>query len=166
MPTSASNSVLTKPHWSQIVPCLAATLWIAGSGVLSVHADRATLDPTRTQVALPLATPPTIDGTIDAAEWEGAGGFSGDWWRVRPEPLALDGISAGVMGFGPVPQDIDDLSFNIYAGYDDTYLYIAVRVRDDQPFTDSAEAGSRNGTTGDDDSVEVFVDGANANDPT
>src|SRR5882724_3901843 len=161
MPTSASNSVLTKPRWTQIVPCLVATLWIAGSGVFSLHADRATLDPTRTQTALPLATPPTIDGVIDTAdtsEWAGAGGFRGNYWSVHPDANASDGITAGVMGFGPVPQDIDDLSFNIYAGYDDTYLYIAVRVRDDQLFTDSAAAGSRNESTMDDDSVEVFVD--------
>ena len=31
-------------------------------------ADRATFDPTKTQVAYPLSTPPVIDGTIDNAE--------------------------------------------------------------------------------------------------
>jgi len=164
MQPSSSNSGLTRPRWTQIVPCLVATLWIAGSGVLSVHADRATFDPTRTQTAFPLATPPTIDGVIDPAEWARAGGSQQNYWSVHPDANALDGITAGVMGYGPLPQDIDDLSFNIYAGYDDNYLYIGVRVRDDQIFTDSAEAGSRNGTTWEDDSVEVFVDGNNAND--
>src|SRR5258706_6166124 len=133
-----SISVLTKPRWTRVVPFLVATLWIAGSDVLLVHADRATLDPTRTQTAFRLPTPPTIDGVIDTAEWERAGGFQGDYWSVHPDANALDGITAGVLAFGPLPQDPDDLSFNIYAGYDDTYLYIAVRVRDDQPFTDSA----------------------------
>ena len=101
---------------------------------------------------------------IDAAEWGGAGGFQGNYWSVHPDANALDGITAGVLGLGPLPEDADDLSFFIYAGYDSTNLYIAVRVRDDQIFTDSAEAGSRNGNTWQDDSVEVFVDGANAND--
>ena len=165
MQPSSSNPGLTKPRWTQIVPCLAMTLWIAGSGVLSVHADRATLDPTRTQTAFPLAAPPTIDGVIDTAEWGQAGGFQGNYWSVQPDANALDGIRAGVLGFGPLPEDIDDLSFTIFAGYDTNYLYIGVRVRDDQPFTDSAEAGSTNGNTWEDDSVEVFVDGNNANDP-
>ena len=164
MQTLPANLHLTQPRWSRLVGCLLATLWIAGSGVLSVHADRATFDPTRTQTAFPLATPPIIDGVIDATEWGGAGGFQGNYWSVHPDANALDGITAGVLGFGPLPQDVDDLSFNIYAGYDDTYLYIGVRVRDDQLFTDSAEAGSSNGNTWEDDSVEVFVDGNNAND--
>src|SRR5262245_7451278 len=164
MQLSPSNSYLTKSRWSQLVFCLVATLWMVGSGVLSVHADRATLDPTRTQTAFRLAAPPTIDGVIDAAEWGKAGGFQGNYWSVHPDAKALDGITAGVLGFGPLPQDIDDLSFTIYAGFDDTYLYIGLRVRDDQLFTDTAAAGSRNGNTWEDDSVEVFVDGNNAND--
>jgi len=164
MQPSSLNPGLTRPRWTQIVPCLLATLSIAGSVVLSVHADRATLDPTRTQTAFPLATPPTIDGVIDTAEWGQAGGFQGNYWSVHPDAKALDGITAGVLGFGPLPADLDDLSFTIYAGYDATNLYIAVRVRDDQPFTDTAAAGSRNETTWEDDSVEVFVDGNNAND--
>lgn len=165
MQTSPSSSRLSRYRWPQILLCISLILWIAGGGVRSVRAGRATLDPTRTQTALPLATPPTIDGIIDSTEWESAGGFSGNWWFVRPEPMAADGIAAGVLGFGPVPEDIDDLSFNVFAGYDSANLYLAVRVRDDQPVTDSAEAGSKNGNTWQDDSVEVFVDGANANDP-
>src|SRR6185436_5503951 len=129
MKTSRSNLNVNKRRWSQIVPGLLAIFWMAGSGVLSVQADRATFDPTRTQVALPLPVPPTIDGVIDAAEWERAGGFRGNYWFVRPDTNAVDGISGGVLGFGPVPDDADDLSFIIYAGYDDQNLYIAVRVR-------------------------------------
>lgn len=164
MQPSPANLHLTKPCGSQLVPALVAILWIVGSGVLSLHADRATFDPTRTQTAFPLETPPTIDGVIDAAEWGKAGGFQGNYWSVHPDAKALDGITAGVLGLGPLPQDADDLSFTIYAGYDSTNLYIAVRVRDDQIFTDSAEPGSANGNTWEDDSVEVFVDGANSND--
>src|SRR5205809_854609 len=150
MKTSQSNSLVTARRWSQIVPGLFAIFWIAGSGVLPVRADRATFDPTRTQTAFPLTTPPTIDGVIDAAEWGRAGGYQGNYWSVHPDAKALDGITAGVLGLGPLPADIDDLSFNIYAGYDANYLYIAVRVRDDQLFTDSAETGSRHGNTWED----------------
>jgi hypothetical protein len=165
MQTLSSKLPVGRALCSRLLGYLLATLWIVGNGVLSVHADRATVDPTRTQTAFPLDTPPTIDGVIDtAAEWARAGG-GGGYWLVQPVATALDGIAAGVLGFGPLPEDPDDLSFNIYAGYDTNYLYIAVRVRDDQPFTDSAEAGSANGNTWQDDSVEVFVDGANANDP-
>ena len=63
-----------------------------------------------------------------------------------------------------LPADNSDLSFQIRARYDANNLYIAVQVIDSSIMTDSAEAGSRNGNTWMDDSVEVFVDGANAND--
>lgn len=162
MQASPANFHLAKPRWSQLVPSLVAILVV--SGALSVQADRTTIDPTRTQTAFPLAAPPVIDGVIDDSEWGQAGGFQGNYWSVHPDAKALDGITAGVLGLGPLPEDVDDLSFTIYAGYDATDLYIAVRVRDDQPFNDSAEAGTANGNTWEDDSVEVFVDGANAND--
>src|SRR5262245_22736129 len=107
MKTSHSNFHLTTRQWSQIVPSLVAIFWITGSGILPVLADRATFDPTRTQTAFPLATPPTIDGVIDSAEWGRAGGFQGNYWSVHPDAKALDGITAGVLGLGPLPQDID-----------------------------------------------------------
>src|SRR5262245_18263510 len=103
MQTSSSSLPLTNRHWPQIAPYILAIFWIAGSGLHSVLADRAALDPTRTHQALPLTTPPTIDGKIDTGESDRAGG--GAWWAVRPEPLAAVGISAGVMGLGPVPED-------------------------------------------------------------
>src|SRR5262245_8275487 len=121
MQNVSSNLRLAKQHWSQIVGYLLA-LGIAGSGVLSVRADRATFDPTRTQTAFPLATPPVIDGMIDAAEWGSAGG-GGNYWSVHPDANALDGLTAGVLSLGPLPEDPDDLSFNIYAGFDANYLY-------------------------------------------
>ena len=159
------HSVGTR-RWSQLACGLSAFCLSALSTVLT-HGDRATLDPTRTQVAFPLATPPTIDGIIDTAEWEKAGGFYGDYWAVNPDPNSVvpDGILGGIIGFGAAPTDRDDLSFAIYAGYDHQYLYVAVRVRDSVINTDSAAAGSKNGTTADDDSVELYIDGENANDP-
>ena len=152
-------------RWSQIVPGLFAILCIAGSGLLPVRADRATFDPTRTQVARRLPAPPTIDGVVNPAEWERAGG-NNDYWQVTPDTSSWvpDGIRGGVVGdVTLVPDNADDLSFRILAGYDDNYLYVAVRVTDNVISTDSAAAGSVNGNTWLDDSVEVFVDGANTN---
>lgn len=54
-------------------------------------------------------------------------------------------------------------SLKIYVGYDENYLYVAVRVIDDEIFNDTAEAGSQNQQTWLDDSVEIFVDGDNSN---
>jgi hypothetical protein len=126
-------------------------------------ADRATYDPTKTQMALPLETPPTIDGVIDTAvEWRWAQGV-GPSWVVRPDAALDDGIRGGAVANGSVSESNEDLSFDIYAGYDADNLYIAVRVRDSVLVNDSAEADSVNGSTWLDDSVEVFVDGDNSN---
>ena len=138
----------------------------------SVFCDRATLDQTKTQMALRLPAPPTIDGKIDipgGESWVRAGGSIGSngqsYWHVRGDSRWEDGIRGGSTGDGSVnpPADANDLRFDIWAGYDDKYLYVAVRVRDDTLTADSAEADSKNGNTWMDDSVEVFVDGDNSN---
>jgi len=133
-------------------------------------ADRATFDPTKTQIALFMETPPTIDGILDqTTEWQRAGGATsggGNFWLVTPDPNLDDGIRGGTMvDDGPVPLSAADLNFNIYAGYDSENLYIGLRVRDDSWQEDSAASGSANGNTIDDDGVEVFVDGDNSNFP-
>ena len=130
------------------------------SSAAAAYADRATLDDTKTQIALRLDSPPVIDGVIEAAEWARA-----STWRITVDPNASDGIRGGAIGDGAAnpPVDNNDLSFQVYVGYDDDNLYIAVRVTDDVIQTDSAEAGSANGTTWMDDSVEVFIDGDNSN---
>src|SRR5437870_4115123 len=110
MKTSQANSLVTARRWSEIVPGFFAILWIAGSGVLPVHADRTTLDPTRTQVALRLPVPPIIDGVINRAEWEQAGG-NNDYWQVTPDTSSWvsDGIRGGVVGdVSTLPDDADD----------------------------------------------------------
>src|SRR4030095_16627490 len=115
MKTSQSNSLVTTRRWSQIVPGLFAILWIAGSSVLPVRADRATFDPTRTQVARRLPAPPTIDGVVNPAEWERAGG-NNDYWQVTPDTSSWvpDGIRGGVVGDVTLgPDNADDLSFKI-----------------------------------------------------
>ena len=133
-----------------------------------VVADRATFDETKTQMATPLDTPPTIDGFIDADEWTqafGSTGTSSFWWVSVNEDLE-DLIQGGSTGdVTNAPFDNEDLSFEVWAGYDSDNLYVAVRVVDDVPYDDSADPESANGSTWLDDSVEVFVDGDNSNFP-
>ncbi len=138
--------------------------------VIPTIADRATYDPTKTQIALPMETPPTIDGVIDpAVEWQLAGGANsggGNFWIITPNPLLADGIRGGQMvGDDPVPINAEDLSFNVYVGFDSANLYIGVRVKDDLLSEDSTTFGSANEDTWDDDSVEVYLDGDNSNFP-
>src|SRR4249920_3830473 len=125
--------------------------WLVLSTILA-HSDRATFDDTKTQLATPLPAPPVIDGVIDAAEWKGAI----PWNPITVDPAAADGILFGTIGDGAVnpPVDDNDLSFQVWVGYDSDNLYIAVRVKDDVIQVDSAEAGSANGNTWMDDSVE------------
>lgn len=136
---------------------------LALSGVVAC-ADRATPDKTKTQMALPLSKPPVIDGKIESAEWGLAGGSAGNFWVVRPDANLEDGVRGGSLGdTGNPPVSNEDLSYNVFVGYDADNLYVAVRVRDDVLMDDSAAASSQNGTTWLDDSVEVFVDGDNSN---
>lgn len=134
-------------------------------GVCSSLGDRATFDQTKTQIALPLDTPPTIDGVINTEEWNRASGASGNSWLITPNANLEDGILGGALGdnTGSVPSSAADLSFYIYAGYDSANLYIAVHVTDDIIMTDDAAADSANGNTWMDDAVEVFLDGDNSN---
>ena len=52
---------------------------------------------------------------------------------VTVDPNAADGIRGGSTGDGAVnpPVDNNDLSFEVFVGYDSDNLYIAVRVKDD-----------------------------------
>ncbi len=124
-----------------------------------------TFDPTKTQMALPLAEPPTIDGVIDADEsWALAGGAAQNFWKVSYDEALEDLFRGGVPGdSAELPFDANDLQYNIYAGVDDENLYVAVQVTDDFVESDTVEAGSENGQTWNDDSVEIFIDGDNSN---
>ena len=124
------------------------------------------LDPTKTQVALRLPEAPTIDGIIDADEsWGFAGGAAQNFWRVAYDEGLEDLFRGGIPGNdnSTLPFDDTDLQYNIYAGVDDENLYVAVQITDDFIETDTAEAGSENGQTWQDDSVEIFIDGDNSN---
>jgi hypothetical protein len=139
-------------------------LILLGLGALPSLGDRSTYDTTKTQMALPLETAPTIDGIIETVEWERAGGAAGNFWIVQPNLDLEDGVRGGTAGdVANAPADSTDLSFFIYAGFDANNLYLAIRVTDSVIITDSAEAESANGNTWMDDSVEVFIDGDNSN---
>ena len=131
-----------------------------------VVGDGPALDDTKTQVALRLPEPPTIDGILDPDEsWSWAGGAAGNHWRISYDENLEDLFRGGGPVDGPseLPFDANDLQYNIYAGVDDENLYIAIEITDDWIETDSAEAGSENGQTWLDDSVEIFIDGDNSN---
>jgi cellulose/xylan binding protein with CBM9 domain len=142
-------------------------------------ADRTTYDETKTQMAFELPQAPVIDGVIEPEEWMWAGGSYGDgtnsYWAIQFDENIdkLHEFKAGldddytrgahIDNAGQGPLYTEDFGAMIYAGYDDAYLYVAVRVVDDILYDDSAEAGSANGSTWEDDSIEVFVDGDNSN---
>ena len=136
-----------------------------------VRADTSTLDETKTRVALPLPEPPIIDGFIDLSgeeSWIWAGGAANRNWRVQYDDTLDDLYRGGEHNEGRMVDLWDDNDFpgyDIYVGYDADNLYVAVRVRDDVLYDDSAEADSEDGRTWWDDSVEVFVDGDNSNFP-
>ncbi len=137
----------------------------------TAFADRSTFDDTKTRVAMPLPEPPTIDGYIDidgGESWVYAGGTQPDgqpYWTMRFDENAEDFVMGANVATGDGPLFDEDFGADIWVGYDNENLYVAVRVIDDVLFDDSAEAGSQNGETWHDDSVEVFVDGDNSNYP-
>ncbi len=145
------------------------SLLVAGVAV----ADRSTYDETKTQIALPLDPPPTIDGFVDLEfeeSWIMAGGANSrsaysSYWAIEFNEEEEDFTRGGDVTTGEGPLFAEDIRIGIYAGYDDENLYIAVRVTDDILMDDSAEPESENGSTWHDDSVEVFVDGDNSNYP-
>jgi hypothetical protein len=131
-------------------------------------ADRQTFDETKTRIALPLPTAPVIDGVIDLANesWNyaaGSGAGGGSYWTMRFDDTQEDFVSGAHLETGIGPIDGTDFGADIYVGYDNENLYVAVRKIDDLLNDDTAAAGSKDGSTWQDDSVEVFVDGDNSN---
>ena len=145
---------------------LLAGVAILGCSAMGLMADTSTPDPTKTRTALRLQEPPTIDGIIDANEsWQWAGGAANNNWRVRVNDNLEDFIRGAEVASGAdnPPFDDQDISFDIFAGFDDENLYVAVRVFDNGFGEDSVAPGSEDGQTWLDDSVEVFIDGNNSN---
>ena len=124
---------------------------LAGASPQPVLADRIQPDNTKTQFATLLPAPPVIDGVINTDEWAGANGATGNW-KLSYDANQTNALRGGVLIFGPDLVDANDLGAQIYAGYDATNLYVAVRVTDSAIF--------------DDDGVELYIDPLNANAPT
>jgi hypothetical protein len=131
-------------HW----PFLLGALAVASPN--PVLADRVQPDNTKTQFATPLPAPPVIDGVINTDEWSSANGATGNW-KISYDASQTNNLRGGVLIYGPAIVDANDLGCQIYAGYDATNLYVAVRVTDSALF--------------DDDGVELYIDPLNANDP-
>ena len=85
--------------------------------------------------------PLLIDGAIGESEWE---------FAVKTEVTP----KTGCWDFGET-----EVSYIFYVMYDEDFLYVAARLTDDDIQTDSAAEGSFEGSTWQDDSVEMFVDG-------
>ncbi len=150
---------------TKILCTITALMMVTGMA----YGDRQTLDPTLTNVALPLPEAPTIDGSIETEVWQYAGGSqagggSSDW-SIEFNEFAIDFVVGGQNPNTSTggPLSADDINIEIFAGYTEEALYVAVRVQDDLLFSDTAEAESQNQNTWQDDSVEVFVDGDNSN---
>ena len=124
------------------------------------------LDPTKTQMALPLPQAPIIDGVLDSDEgWAFAGGAAQNFWSVRYDEALDDLLRGGGFGDGNPDEiwDETDIQFNMYAGVFENDLYVAVEVTDDWIVNDNADPNSEDGSTWEDDSVEIFIDGDNSN---
>ena len=105
---------------------------VAGASTATIPGARAT----NQVVANFLSTAPTLDG--DWAEWKD---------KTKEYP-------ANYVTFGKTNwTNEDDLSSSFHVGWDNTYLYIAVKVHDDQYVQNATGANLYKG-----DSVEVLVD--------
>ena len=90
---------------------------------------------------------PTIDGKIDANEYSPA----------RDIPInPTTGQAQTSAGIDTWPAGTFEAT--AWATHDATAVYVAVAVTDTTVTTDTAEAGSEDGTTWEDDSVEIFFD--------
>lgn len=148
--------------------CLMCMVLMVGLGTQSVLADRATYDPTKGAVALPMSSPPTIDGMLnfDAEQWNNVGGGKGGGasnWYMFYTADAEDFLYGGDVTSGEGPIEAGDCDISIWVGYDADNLYVGVQVKDNDPWTENCAEGTANGSTWLDDSVEVFIDGDNSN---
>ncbi|MCI0539209.1 MAG: hypothetical protein L0Z50_28715 [Verrucomicrobiales bacterium] len=108
---------------------------------------------TKSYTAPKTASAPQVDGKINSAEYAGDQEIT-----VNPVnglfyiPLSDDAI------------DPTDLNYKAWVVHDADAIYVAVDVTDEKVVTDSAEAGSEDMSTWDDDSVELFFDADNSKD--
>jgi hypothetical protein len=101
----------------------------------------------------PKTAAPTVDGKINASEYAGAAEIS------LNEFTAMFDIRSGDDAI-----EATDLSYRAWVVHSADAVYVAVDVTDELVTTDTAEAGSEDGTTWEDDSVEIFFDADNKKD--
>jgi hypothetical protein len=106
----------------------------------------------KTYTALKKAAP-VIDGVIHTAEYAGA-----ERTYVNPHNGIYD------ITVGDDSWDSSDQSFFAWVTHDYEAVYVAVDVTDPNVVTDSADAGTEDGQTWQDDSVEIFFDADDSND--
>jgi hypothetical protein len=103
----------------------------------------------------PKTTAPAVDGKVSAAEYAGA------------ETIVLNRHTGMYhIGVGDDEWPTSDHSLQAWVVHDTAAIYVGVVAVDDAVFTDSAEAGSEDGQTWVDDSIEVFFDANDSNDLT
>ena len=90
---------------------------------------------------------PTVDGTIHTNEYSAARDIPINLRTGQPQ------TAAGVDAWPP-----GTFEATAWVTHDATAVYVAVDVIDTTVVTDTAEAGSEDGTTWEDDSVEIFFD--------
>src|SRR5206468_439081 len=95
----------------------------------------------------PKTSGPNIDGVINTSEYAGAAEI-----KVNPFKGVYD------LGSGDDGWEASDLSYSAWVIHDADAIYVAVDVTDDMVVNDTAEAGSEDKTTWEDDSVEIFFD--------
>jgi len=101
----------------------------------------------------PKKAAPKIDGVIHATEYAGA-----ERTYVNPHNGIYD------ITVGDDSWDSSDQSFFAWVTHDYEAVYVAVDVTDPNVVTDSAAAGTEDGQTWQDDSVEIFFDTDESND--
>jgi hypothetical protein len=101
----------------------------------------------------PKKAAPLIDGVIGADEYTNA-----ELIYITPHNGLYD------LASGDDAWDSGDHSFSAWVTHDYEAVYVAVDLRDDIIVTDSADAGTEDGQTWNDDSVEIFFDSDDSND--
>jgi len=108
---------------------------------------------------------PAIDGILDDEAWtvtsNGRGESAGfnSWCGQFQVDYAIDDPRQSMIVEGSeTPTDNDDLSYRVWAVYDDEFLYISVAVLD-LDWVNHLGPGDEDGQTWIEDSVEIFIDG-------
>ena len=101
---------------------------------------------------------PSLDGVLGPGEWSAA--IPTHITFVQPKnPPGI--VHRGGDDPGFTPSSPSDLSFKVYAMYDEDNLYIAVDVRDDALWADGGYGYTHDEHPWTDDSVELYFDGDN-----